>query len=567
MSIRRGRIDFASKIVVSCTLLAFIIFVILPTFYLISYIFLRWDEVWFEVFANPIIGDENWKQIIKVLSFSFRLSLLTVAFDLIFGIPLAYVLARKKFPGKSLLEDLVTLPLVVPTSGFGFATLITWTTVAGLGGILGLNSGLISLDAVIPIINVPSVLFVVHIALTFPYIVRTLETKIESIDMTYEIASRTLGASSLTTFRNILFPLALPGIFSGAVLALARSLGETGATLIVSGVSATASIAIVRWASEFKLSTAAFMGSLLVIIAWSIILPAEIYVSRGRRAPKVSFHLPMNLTRKIIKFERFVSRKLFLIKDIVPLIIVVITVVIPIAVVLNSVILYWSADPYTGKVEGGVVYQLFGPSNYFSHLLRATLTSIIVALVSTYIATCMAIPLSFIIERRWYGRIIRTILKVPMIIPTSSLGLSVLLLWGSSGLNLVNSGIWLIILTHIVFSVPVIVESIIAAYEGSGIQMYEDSARTLGATTYSAIEAVSLPLIKGGIFTGFILSFTRSLGETGATFIVMGRDITIPVLVVNMVEALAIPAALFTSTYLIVLSLIMLAIVRIFTRG
>ncbi|KYH41114.1 MAG: hypothetical protein AYL33_004900 [Candidatus Bathyarchaeota archaeon B63] len=566
MGIRLRRVDLSSRLVVSCTLVTFIIFVMLPTFYLISYVFLRWDEVWYEVFANPIIGDENWRQIIKALIFSFRLSLSTVAFDLIFGVPLAYVLARKRFPGKGLLEDLVTLPLVIPTSGFGFATLVTWTTVAGLGGLLGMRSGLISLNAVAPFINVPFILFIVHVALTFPYVVRTVETKIQSIDMTYEIASRTLGAYSLTTFRNILFPLALPGIFSGAVLAFARSLGETGATMIVSGVSTTASIAIVRWASEFKIPTAAFMGSLLVFIAWVIILPAEIYVSRGRRAHSLSFSVPMNLTRRIIRFERFLSRKLFFIKDIVPLVIVAVAVVIPIAVVLNSVILYWSADPYTGKIEGGVVHQLFGPSNYFSHLLKATLTSIIVALVSTYIATCIAIPISFIIERRWYGRIIRTMLKVPLIIPTSSLGLSVLLLWGSSGLNLVSSGIWMIILTHIVFSVPVVVESIIASYEGSGIQMYEESARTLGATAYNAIEAVSLPLIKGGVFTGFILSFTRSLGETGATFIVMGRDLTIPVLVVNMVEALAIPAALFTSTYLIALSLVMLAIVRVFTQ-
>jgi ABC-type sulfate transport system permease component len=97
--------------------------------------------------------------------------------------------------------------------------------------------------------------------------------------------------------------------------------------------------------------------------------------------------------------------------------------------------------------------------------------------------------------------------------------------------------------------------------------MYEDSARTLGATTYNAIETVSLPLIKGGILTGFILSFTHSIGETGATFIVMGRDITVPALVVNMVEALAIPAALFTATYLIVLSLVLLVIIRITSRG
>ncbi|MCK5625621.1 ABC transporter permease subunit, partial [Candidatus Bathyarchaeota archaeon] len=318
--------------------------------------------------------------------------------------------------------------------------------------------------------------------------------------------------------------------------------------------------------SEFKLATASFMGSLLVVIAWLIILPVEVYVNRGASFFKIPYTFPRTLSNWIIRFERFASRKLTRIKDFVPLFIVVITVIVPIVIVLNSVIFYWSADPYTGKVQGGVLYQLFGPSNYFNSVLKATLTSIIVALTSTFIAMCIAIPLSFIIKRWWYGGIIRSVLKVPLIIPTSSLGLSVLLLWGSNGFNLVKPGIWLIILTHIVFSVPVIVESIIAAYEGSDIQMYEDSARTLGATAYNAIEMVSLPLIKGGILTGFILSFTHSIGETGATFIVMGRDVTVPALVVNMVEALAIPAALFTSTYLIILSLILLAIIRLTTR-
>ncbi|MCK5402557.1 ABC transporter permease subunit, partial [Candidatus Bathyarchaeota archaeon] len=519
MVLRLKRSISLSNLVKWATLCALILFVLLPTFYLISYVFTRWNEVNYEVFANPIIGDENWKQIQQVLLFSFRLSLFTVAFDLIFGIPLAYILARKKFRGKSLLEDIITLPLVIPTSGFGFATLITWTTATGIGGIFGLNSGLIPLDAVIPLLNVPFIVFIVHIALTFPYIVRTIATKFESIELTFEIASRTLGANPLTTFRKILFPLSISGIFSGSVLAFARSLGETGATLIVSGVSSTASIAIVRWTSEFKLATASFMGSLLVIIAWLIILPIEVYVNRGASLFSIPYRFPRALSNWIIKFEKFASRKLTHIKNFLPLFIVVITVIVPIVIVLNSVIFYWSADPYTGKVQGGVLYQLFGPSNYFNSVLKATLTSIIVALTSTFIAMCIAIPLSFIIKRWWYGGIIRSVLKVPLIIPTSSLGLSVLLLWGSNGFNLVKPGIWLIILTHIVFSVPVIVESIIAAYEGSDIQMYEDSARTLGATAYNAIEMVSLPLIKGGILTGFILSFTHSIGETGATFI------------------------------------------------
>lgn len=555
-----------SSFTVMVTLVALVILVLLPTFYLISYVFLRWPEVNYEVFSNPIIGDENWKQILKVLFFSFRLSLSAIVFDLVFGVPLAYVLARKRFPGKSLLEDIVTLPLVIPTSGFGFATLIAWTSNAGIGGFLGLKTGLINMDTAIPFIGVPFLLFIVHVALTFPYVVRTIETKIQSIDLTFETASRTLGASSLTTFRKVLWPLTIPGVFSGTVLAFARSLGETGATIIVSGVSTTASIAIVRWTAEFKLATASFMGSLLVVIASALILPVEIFVSRGAHTFKSPFHSPTALNRKLLRVERFISGKLARIKDFVPIIVVVVAVIVPIIVVLNSVVLYWSADPYTGRIQGGVVYQLFGPANYFNHLLQATLTSIIVALTATYVSMCIAIPLAFIIERRWYGDFVRAILKVPMIIPTSSLGLSVLLLWGSSGFNLLGSGIWLIILTHIVFSVPVIVESIIPAYEGSEIQMYEDSARTLGATAYDAIEKVSLPLVKGGLLTGFILSFTRSLGETGATFIVMGRDVTVPALVVNMVEALAIPAALFTSTFLIMLSLILLAIIRIVTR-
>ncbi len=555
-----------SRLVTGVTLIALIVLVILPTFYLISFVFLKWGDVWVEVFANPIIGDENWRQIVGILFFSFRLSLFTIAFDLVFGVPLAYVLARKRFLGKGLLEDLITLPLVMPTSGFGFATLITWTTVAGIGGMLGLNQGLVALDAVIPVINVPLLVFIVHVALTFPYIVRTLATKIQSIDTTFETAARTLGANPFTTFRSVLLPLALPGIFSGTVLAFARSLGETGATLIVAGVSSTASIAIVRWTAEFKLATAAFMGSLLVVIAWVLILPVELYMGQGHRAFRLPTRIPTALIKRVIGFERLVSEKLTRLKDLVPVLVLGVTVIVPILVVVNSLIFYWSADPYTGKIQGGVVYQLFGPANYFQSLTTASLTSIVVALISTYVALCIALPLAFIIARQRYGGVLRSLLKIPLIVPTSSLGLSVLLLWGSNGLNLVRSGIWLIILTHIVFSVPVIVESILAAYEGSNLQMYEDSARTLGATAYNAIETVSLPLIKGGVITGFVLSFTHSLGETGATFIVMGRDITVPALVVNMVEALAIPAALFTSTYLIVLSMILLTIIRFTTR-
>ncbi|MEJ2272749.1 MAG: ABC transporter permease subunit [Candidatus Bathyarchaeota archaeon] len=244
------------------------------------------------------------------------------------------------------------------------------------------------------------------------------------------------------------------------------------------------------------------------------------------------------------------------------MIFLIIVVIVPIFYIISNVYLYWNMEPYTGKVTESVVYQLFGPSNYFSALMDATLISFASAAIATYVAACIAIPTVFLIMRTRFGNILRAFLRVPLIVPTSALGLSILLLWGPGGMRLADPGIWLIILTHIVFSVPVIVEPTLATFEGSDITLYEDASVTLGANSYNTIESISLPLLKRGILTGVILSFTRSLGETGATFLVMGSDVTIPPLVVNMVESLQIPAALFASAYLIALAFILLIIFR-----
>jgi len=553
-----------AKILLFATVASLSIFVLLPTFYLISFSFTQWGNIYQDVFANPLIRDENWQQILRYLALSFRTAFFAVILGFLFGIPLAYFLARKRFVGKALLEDIVTFSLVIPTSGFGVATLLTWTGISGLGALVG--RGIVNANAVIPGVNVPFLILMVHVALTFPYIVRTLQAKLEDLEPVFEQASRTLGASSFTTFRKIILPLSLPALFSGGVLAFARSLGETGATMIVASVYTTAPMAIVRWVFEFKLATASFLGFVLIIIATAVILPVEFFLQKKGAFKSPSFLINLKVEDKILRAEKVLSGKVRFLKDVLSLGAVIVVVILPVIVVLDSVYVYWASDPYTGKVQGGVLYQLFGPANYFNTLLRATQTSVIVAGISTYIATCIAIPSVFLIERYRFGRVFRSVLRIPLIVPTSALGLSVLLLWGPSGLKLATPGIWLIIITHIVFSVPVVVESIISAYEGSEIVTFEGAARTLGATPYDAAETVSLPLLKRGILAGIILSFTHSLGETGATFLVMGSDVTVPPLVVNMVEALAIPAALFASAYLIGLSMVLLFLFRLVVR-
>jgi ABC-type spermidine/putrescine transport system permease subunit II len=555
----KGKKTLLSRIGVSATVASLIIFVFLPSFFLISFTFTRWPEVYTEVFANPLIGDTNWIEIQKYLGLSLRLALSAVAIDLIFGIPLAYILARKKFWGKGFLEDLISFTLVIPTSGFGFATLIAWTSASGIGALL--TGGNVQIDTVIPVLNVPFLMLIIHVALTFPYIVKTLKAKLEDMSTLFEQASGTLGAAPLTTFRKILVPLTLPAIFSGTVLAFARSLGETGATLVVSGVFTTAPIAVISWVSQFKFGSAAFLGSLLIIVASAIILPVE-FILKKKGFTSFSFFSTLHIQKCLQKFEVFASRKLSRVRDVVVIIFLIIVVVAPIVYVVSSVAVSWNSDPDTGSVTDSVVYQLFGPSNYFSALMRATLVSFASAGIATFVATCIAISTVFLIMRSRFGRVLRALLRIPLIVPTSALGLSILLLWGPGGMRLADPGIWLIILTHIVFSVPVVVEPTLATFEGSDIPLYEEASITLGANSYNTVESVSLPLLKRGILTGVILSFTRSLGETGATFLVMGSDVTIPPLVVNMVESLAIPAALFASTYLIALAFLLLMIFR-----
>jgi len=550
-------------------LVATSIFVLLPSVFVVSFIPANWDEIRYEVFDNPIIGDTGWKLIQSVLLFSFKLSILTVLIDIALGIPLAYMLAYGKFIGKSMLDALISLPLVIPTSGFGFATLISWTTNIGLGGVLGLKTGVIDITSRIPVFDIPILLLLVHVALTLPYVVKPLQARFVDIKSSLMEASRILGANPFTSFRKIILPLSLPALLSGSIMALTRSLGETGATMIVSGTCITAAVAVVRWEFEFKIATASFLGAMLILLTWVTILPLEITISRRGWVSLPKILARIDIERKIIALEEAISsRILSRIGKTSIVAILAILVMLPIISTLYSVCIYWGGDPFTGRIEGGIVYQIFtGPAGYGPLLSRAMLTSFIVAGLSTFISVCISIPLVYLIE--WYrlGRLLRAMLKIPLVIPTSALGISSMLLWGPRLFNLVTPGLWLIVLTHVVFSVPVVVESIIAVFEGSDIRDCEDVARTLGAKPIELAELVSIPMLKRGILTGAILSFTHSLGETGATFIVMGGDYTVSTLVVTMVESLAIPAALFSTLLLIAFSLMFMFMVRVVAGG
>jgi molybdate transport system permease protein len=201
---------------------------------------------------------------------SLRIAIVATAVALPFGVAVGWVLARKEFWGKALLDGIVYLPLVLPPVVTGYLLLISFGRRGPLGAFLADYFGIVlsfrwtgaALSCGV---------------MGFPLMVRPIRLALEAIDRRLEEAGGTLGASPGLVFLTITFPLALPGIIAGAVLCFARALGEFGATITfvsnIPGETQTISAAIY---SLLQVPNGDAAAGRLVIIAIIIALAALI---------------------------------------------------------------------------------------------------------------------------------------------------------------------------------------------------------------------------------------------------------------------------------------------------
>jgi molybdate transport system permease protein len=155
---------------------------------------------------------------------SLRIAAVSTVIALPFGIAIAYLLARKLFWGKSLLDAVVHLPLVIPPVVTGYLLLITFGRKAPVGAFLADHFGIVFSFRWTGAALACGVM-------AFPLMVRAIRLSIEAIDRRLEDAAATLGANRIWVFLTVTLPLALPGVIAGMVLAFARALGEFGATI------------------------------------------------------------------------------------------------------------------------------------------------------------------------------------------------------------------------------------------------------------------------------------------------------------------------------------------------
>jgi molybdate transport system permease protein len=215
---------------------------------------------------------------------SLRIAIVATVVALPFGIAVAWVLARKNFWGKSLLDGLIHLPLVLPPVVTGYLLLLTFGRRGLIGGFLADTFGIVFSFRWTGAALACGIM-------GFPLLVRAIRLSIESIDRRLEDAAATLGADRTWTFLTVTLPLALPGIIAGMVLCFAKALGEFGATITfvsnIPGETQTLSAAIYTYTQVPGGDAAA---GRLVIVAIVIALMALVISEWLARRAGTRFH-------------------------------------------------------------------------------------------------------------------------------------------------------------------------------------------------------------------------------------------------------------------------------------
>ncbi len=219
---------------------------------------------------------------IEALRLSLRVGAWSVLASLPLGLAAAFLLARRRFPGKLLLDGLVHLPLVLPPVVVGFALLVLFGRHGPVGGVLYERLGI-------------SFAFnwkgaaLASAVMGFPLMVRAMRLSLELVDRRLEQAARTLGAGRLRVFLTITLPLMAPGILTGVILAFARSISEFGATITfvsnIPGETRTLPLALYALTQVPGGDAAAWrLAVLSVALAMAALIVSELVARRlGRR--------------------------------------------------------------------------------------------------------------------------------------------------------------------------------------------------------------------------------------------------------------------------------------------
>jgi thiamine transport system permease protein len=472
------------------------------------------------------------------IAWSFITAFAVSILDLTAALPLAWFIVRSKSRLINVIDTLADVPFLIPTAALGYSASLFWSQQGGISSLFGV-------ETLVP----PGFVLVLllHFAFSYPVIVRVMVGELLSYKQVYEVAAKTLGAPPFTSVRTVTLPLLKPALVASFLLAFARSLSETGATVMVAGLFENGPV-FIYYNTEMK-GALVYVSSLLILSSVAVFLAIRLLAPRLKLPIRRAWP---NLERKLSSNTSVKSRN------------IVVIAAFFMFVICPSLFIVL---PLTNALANGTWAAALSGAEPWNAFWSSMLLSYVIGFISTITNVAAGLPVAIIIARKKLGRltpVLDSLVNIPIIVPSIALGVSLKFFWGS----LQAPEFLVLVLSHITITYTYFVLSMSAAIESVSPEM-EEVASTLGAKPFTIFKRITLPLTKYSVFSGAVLVFTRCIGETGAAKAAGGSLKTVSVLLVDwIVKGYASPSeSALGIGFLILASFMVLLLIRIIVRG
>jgi thiamine transport system permease protein len=461
---------------------------------------------------------------LEIFAFTIFQAALSTGLTIILALPCAYVFARYRFRGKSLLLALSILPFVLPTVVVAAA----FSALLGERGILN-NAivGMFNLSAhPIQLERTLAFVLLAHIFYNYPIALRIIAAYWSNQNPHVDEAAATLGIHGLRLWWRVYVPLLRPAILAAASLIFVFTFTSFGIVLILGGPRyATLEVEIYRQAvGVFNLQVAAALsllqiGFMLIVMLVYTRLQRRINIGRnGLRAARTVARPPRTLTEKLFVTANLSFMIALLFAPLAALLVQSVTVGSQTVTLRNFALL--ATNP-----RGSVLYV---PP------LEAIGNSLIIAFAAMITAVLIGVIAVFVIARRsHFTGWLDPVFMLPLATSAVTLGFGFLIALDEPPVNL-RSSLLILPIAHVLVAIPLVIRSVLPAKEAISPSIYE-AAQSLGALPTKILREIDLPLMSRSLIVAATFAFTVSIGEFGATaFLARPENPTIPVVIYRL---------------------------------
>ncbi len=502
-------------------IIALIVLVVLPVASLLVGAVRSEDGLTFEYFERALTG----RSYLRALGNSLVLGAWTGLLSIVIGVPLAWAVSRTNVPGKGLIQATATLSYLSPPFLTAIAFVNLFSPNAGivnvfLRDVVGINFGF-------NIFTMSGLVFVTVLH-TFPFVYLLASSALQSVDASYEEAAQILGASKIRTALTITAPLVAPAILSGTLLAFVNAIALFGSQAII-GLPGGVVTLPTRIYSLFDYPPQYGLASALSLLFIAITVIA-LYLQRAFLSRRSYVTLAGKGARPQLMDLGAGRWVLFGA--------CVLTFIVAIALPYGTLVAVsfsksWGLDFWQNLTFDNYRFILFD----YDVTKRAIANSLLLAIIASTICVLLGTLLSWIdIRTKWPGRrILDYAALIPLGLPGIVMAVAILQFWLSMPVALYGT-LGILLLAYVGRYVPLGVRAANSSLRQIDPSL-EESARILGASWGKTLWEITLPLIRPGLFAGWLLVFVPVIQELSASILLFSSSsITLAVAIYNLYE-------------------------------